>query len=768
MISVAGTSQEPHFLPAEDAKAQTEDFKTPCEPLSQFINKFAERIENEDRPARIARKAKIYRNHAYYRDQQSGTYSPVLDRWVQSEDDTFRSVNFVRQFVDRVVKNFEESKTEIKVRSRSPKENKVTGARAADEIAKCAQEQLFTALFRQREAKYCKLSGEYYRYIYWDESAGPLKEVPKLELQTVSIGQESWECGCGASGGLEDTYNGMCPGCGSSDLSVVPPPQANIQVKVGVSKVPAGDWVLEQPDPLEIDLPLHGRTLKEALWLRRKRLLPRELIKAKFPKLKFISGASPDITLTWQRQLETSPGANTNDIFSSITTSDDYAVFEQVWLAREMYLDWESPRNEKLASGAELQKGEKLIDKCPDGLYFARVNGHLVDIRNENKNDHWAMGVNIVIPGNIHGDGIEDLIGLQDLSNDLHSLMIQYLMRSTCPPLLYDQETIKLEEFPNEPGMSVPVQLFPGQSLEQVAFQLQPAALPGEVPGYMEATKRNMLELAGAFSLDAGAPDVDNKTARAAQLTHDSAQALNGLVLALKAEVDVCTITQALNLAKKYWDTPRYMPLLGDVGEIEIKEYKASDIPEDIIIFAVPGSWKPRTQTEQREDLVNLMQLGLLDPSLPKEIRRYAFQCFNIPIDLESQAIDEALAQTKLEKIKQAFEIVVQEGLPEQIIPQFLLQQIPVKPFVDDPEIGIATIAKFLKSDEGQAINPILDATLTARIQEYMQLGVQQQQFMQMQQLAANAPMAAAAQPPPNQNPKNSDRPQPGTKAGNQ
>ena len=738
IVSNTQTQQDKHFLPLEDERTQTERQKPLCEALSPFLNKLADRLENEDRPAKIARKAKIYRNHAYYRDQQSGTYSPVLDRWVTGTDDHFRTVNFVRQFVDRTVKQFQQSKTEIKVRSRTPKENQVSGAHLADEIAKCIQEQLFGTLFSQREAKYCKLSGEYYRYLHWDENAGALKEVPNFEIQTIQVGNESWECAnCGASGSIEESDNGNCPECGYSELNLVAPEQIQIQVEAGTKKVPSGDFVLECVDPLEIDLPLHARDLEESLWLKRKRLLPKELIKAKFPKLRFTSGSSTDIALTWQRQLETSPGANSNDIFSSISATDDYCVYEQIWLSREMYMEWESPRDEQLVSGATLKKGERLIDKCPDGLYYCRVNGHLVDIRNEDKKNHWTHGINIVVAGSIHGDGIEDLIGLQDLSNDLHSLMIQYLMRATSPPMLYDQETVKLEEFPNEPGMSVPVQLFPGQSLAEVAFQLQPAALPGEVGGYMEATKRNMLELAGAFSLEAGAPDVDNKTARAAQLTHDAAVALNGLVLAIKAEVDVKTIKQALNLAKKHWDTPRYYPLTGSLGELEIKEFKASDIPADFIIVAVPNSWMPRSQTEQREDLANALNLGVLNPEMPPSIRRYAFQCFNIPVDLEEQSMQ-----------------------MEQVIP-FVLQQVPIKPFVDEPQVGVPTIARFLKSDEGQNIDPLLDQILNLRIQEYMQLGVQQTQFMQMQQLSANAPMAAAQQPSP-------DRRQPGQKAGTQ
>ena len=114
---IAQETETTQLLPRVDADQVLKKFKQPDEPLSPFINKIAQRIDGEDRPANLARKGKIYRNHAYYRDQQSGTYSPILDRWIQVEaDDELRTINYIRQDVDRVVKQFEQSKTQIRIR----------------------------------------------------------------------------------------------------------------------------------------------------------------------------------------------------------------------------------------------------------------------------------------------------------------------------------------------------------------------------------------------------------------------------------------------------------------------------------------------------------------------------------------------------------------------------------------------------------------------------------------------------------------------------
>lgn len=738
-----------HLLPLESAQEAKQEWKEPCEELQHFIGKIFDRISNEDKPARLARKAKIHRNHAYYRGQQSGTYSPILDKWVAGENEDLRIINFIRQDVDRVVKQFEQSKTEIKIRSRRPKENNQSGTYLADQIARCFQEDFFKALFRQREAKYCKLSGEYYRFLYWDKDAGPLKEVPTFETKEIPIGEDAWDCSCGTSGFASELVDMGCPLCGQTALDVTPAPMAEIDIPTGTKLVPSGDLKLEQPDPLEMDLQLHARNAKESLWIYRKRFVAKEIIKAKFPNFKIESQGDTDTALNWQRQQETSVGANSSRTFgSTFTTSSEYVVFEELWLDKVMYSEWEAPKEEKLASGVVIQKGTKLINFAPKGLYSARVNGKLVDVFNEDKNDHWTMGVNCVIPGNIHGDGIEDMLPIQDDTNDLHSIFMMYLMRATCPPLLYDQESTKLEQFPNKPGMSVPVSLMPGQSLSEVAYQLQPGIMP-EVGTYLEYLSRQLLEIAGASSLEAGAPDVDNKTATGAKLSHENAVALNGLTLSIRAEVDVETVSQALKLYQRHWNEPRYYAVVGDLGEIEIKEFKASDIPEDFVAVAVANSWLPRNQSEQREDLAAVMQLGLLNPEMPADIRRYGLQCFNIPIDLEEATIDQKLAQTKLSKIKEAIGIALEEGLPPQVITQFVLQQIPIRPFVDEPQAGIQVIARWLKTDEGQNADQLVQQVLFARIQEYMQLGVQQSQFMQMQSLQANAPMMAAQQPPP-------------------
>lgn len=740
------------LMPLEQAQDITKRSEQPSMELDRFVTSLAERINGEDNAARIARKAKIFRNHAYYRGIQTGTYGSALNRWIYTPDKNLRVINYVRQMVLRVVKNFEQSKTFLQIRSRTPDHTKMAGSDIGDQLAKAIQEQLFTALFRQREATFCKLSGEYYRHIKWNPEIGPKKKEDVIDTVPITLGAPTWQCLDCISQGVQ--MGGVmppegaplaCPRCGSSNISIQEAQVAQVPVVVGFNYVRMGDLQLSSIDPLEMDIPSHGTDFALANWIRRKYYIPLEDIGYCYPSYD-IQGRSEggDIFLTWQRQLENHPGLSSMALGSSTAEISPYfCLREEIWLRPQMYYKEKAIKDFMLVSGREVTAGQRYIDICPDGMWIDRVNERVVNIAPENKDDHWAMGVNIVNAQSMHGDGIEDIIDAQDITNDLHSMATQHFMRNGSPPTIYDQELCKQGQFITDPGWKIPVKVPLDKRLQDAIFQVPLVPLSPELMPYMEFLQRFMLEGVGADSLEAGAPDLNNQTATAARITTGASKSLNGMTLALKSEVDVKTVSQALRLIQKHWTDSRYLSLTGDLGQLEVKEFKASDIPEDFVVQAVSGSWLPTDTADAQQNFITCLQMKMLNPAQP-EVLRYGMQCFNIPLSLIGTDQDEHLGRVKLEKLKLAYKAAMNQYNNPQKAMEFALQAVPIVPHVDEPTVQITIISQWLKTDEGQRIGQAEQAMFLMRIQQLMQmiaaLGQEQQQLMM-----ASDPMAAQA-----------------------
>ncbi len=762
----------------------------------KFIAGLFDRIEKDNSSEWLDWLRKVIRNHNYYRGRQAGFFNEMSGRWENIDQGKFLYTNnYIRALVDRVAKERAKSETELHVRPSKPKTEAEAGARQADAIAKHYQQKLFPASIRQREAKFALLSGEYYRLVYWDTDAGPWTDEPVVEQQEIKIGPDTYDCPqCQMAGFAQNLIGAQCIGCGNTEVNIVPGPTTQVSVVTGTRKVRAGDINLEIPDPVEIKLDLHSRDIWESPWLHRKRMVLKEVVDDKFPWLHaqaMPSESAGEMALTYQRQQESSPG-NTNSGEASAgyayvrNIPEHMVMFEQLWLMPVMYKNYVFP-NEVVLGDQEMfgyqvtiPAGTKAADMFKRGMYVARVNGVIVDIRPESKNDHWVMGVNKSLPMSIHGDGIEDAIEIQDLLNDTWSLLFEYLMTCTVPPVIYDERIIRGEEFVNKPGWKVPAHdLSPGDNLSNAVFQLEAQSLPQEVLAFIEMAKSDMVEHIGASSLEGNLPDVpESQTATQANLQHEQAVALVGLTLELKAEADVKTLTQVLRIVQENWQEDRYVSLLGNFGEEEGKWFKAADIPEDFTVTAVPGSWMPKMESDERRDLADAIQIsgvpfGPWNPQMPPKLRNKILEAFRIDNDLDDYHADVRLAKIKLERLKLACEVAKEYGIdqmmvmpepqpspemggdmgggmeegggspgagpqaggmgiPEPMGLQFALQQVPLDPIADNPDVHIEILTEWLKSDE--AISPNADKLLSdvihARIGELMQTKVQMMQMM--------------------------------------
>ena len=460
------------------------------------------KIDKQDMVEEVRRTQVWVRNHRFYRGQQLGFISDLDGRWHDLEDTAGLYINNQFSFfVDSLAKEWEQSATKFKIIPETDEPKKVGSARFATRLIEEYQRKILTASFRQREGKFALLSGTYFRYTFFStEVQGITERIPVTEQRQIQT-PGYYQCQCGS----HDLPPGMdaplvCPTCGQQPL-VMPGSTVKTSVVAGYQKQQVGDICTECVDPIEVKVHLHARTIGQSPYLRRKRLVLKQILRDQYPLAQIESKESASSqVLIYQRALEQTSG---NTFYSNrpaagaIEPDEDLVEFEQYWLDTAYYKKYELPADLQLAGGDLLPKGTKLIELCPDGLYVAKAGDEILDIRNENKNDHWSGGTFHLEPSKFYGKGLEDLIDLQEQINEVHSLVFDHVMRNAAPPLIFDPMAINPEDFTGKPGGVVPVR--PGtyeKGLSSTVFQLPSVSMDALPLSLLESYKKDMKDAA--------------------------------------------------------------------------------------------------------------------------------------------------------------------------------------------------------------------------------------------------------------------------------
>src|SRR5262249_13800789 len=78
---------------------------------------------------------------------------------------------------------------------------------------------------------------------------------------------------------------------------------------------------------------------------------------------------------------------------------------------------------------------------------------------------------------------------------------------------------------------------------------------------------------------------------------------------------------------------------------------------------------------------------------------------------------------------------------PNPLLVNFLAQKIPVDQIIENHPVHIDCVREYLLTDAGLNAHPVLKEALKVHIQMHFEADVQMRQFMQMQEIQANAPM---------------------------
>jgi hypothetical protein len=683
--------------------------------LTKFLLSLIEQVRGDGQQEKIRRLRKWVRNTKFYEGEQYGYVSPYTGRWVDvdvsevsastEDDDDLQFVNNqFRFYVKSLKKEWVRSQTLLRVKARSDKAEKIGAAEFGNDIIFDKQRTLLTEDKKQSESMYATLNGNYYRYSYYSTDVlGGVERIPTFEKTQVRLGPDTYHCDVCKNGGqytpdmgqlaqagsIDNTYaqgapapQMACPNptCDNPSVTMEEGPVVEIPVPTGeYQEVKVGDVYTEIPNPMEINVHLHARTLAQTPYLHRERLVLRSVLKQKFSKASLKNGE-------WQGQqgassmiqeLESSSGnTGVNSSYgksSSPSTGSPFELlkFDQVWLDIPVYADYVTKQEEKLSDGTVIPAGTALKDIFKRGLYVAVVGNEILNLRNESKVDHWVHGVFDLIPSRFFGDGLEDMVEIQRQLNEVINLRFENMMANAAPSTIFNPLKIDPESFSGKPReMTALINANADDDIRKFVTRLEGSGLDRENFAAEDNYKKDMQTLSGAFSINSGMPDVDISTATGARIVRDAAISMIGPALAIRAKVDVEWAYQVLKLVKSYWTNERYIPRAGNHTKQTGQWFQASDVEGDFEITYVPGSWMPRSEMEEREDFLSFISpeatglpMGFLNPMVPEQVRSFAAEKYRIPVDLDSNRVHARIAQGRIEKLRKAADELVSNGL---------------------------------------------------------------------------------------------------------
>lgn len=762
--------------------------------FNTFIFNLNQWIQYENYADELRRHKKWLRALMFYEGRQLGRVG-MDGSWrdvVPLPSDPYYVDNKYRFHAKSVRKEWVRSNGEYMARARGSSMEYEAAARGAKAVLVSEQQRLLTPYNRRREANFAILTGNYFRYTWIDANRGKMINIPQFESQPMMIGQAGYYCAdCDQEGYLDQAVQEpmpieemACPQCGSPNVMPVGGQVVDMPTQTGSIPTKSGQIVCEMVDPMEIKLHLHARTFEDSPYVRRRRLLLRDVIENAYPWLRNTGGYSnTDSNFWYSAELERSAGnvsGNGGYFYSSTGGSPDRYEklweFNQYWYEPVLYQDYIFERPLELASGQVVPAQTRLGEIFPDGLYMAMVgNSAIADMRNEAKNDHWVHGVYDTISTRIWGDGNDDAVEQQRQRNEVTSLTLENIMNCAGQSSVFNPLKISRSEYSGKPREMVPLKN-PTLSDEPAKYIYSPPARPlGPEPAmYIQYLDQSMQASFGSFSANSGVPDVNNKTATGLTILRDSVDSLLGDPLELRSEVDLKQGNQVLKMVQEHGQMPGvaelYLPSLGDHGQYEWEAFLRCDIDTQIEITVRKGSWIPRNEDQLRNDMIEALTAagipgGVFSPAFPADARLETMKRFNIPWDTDKQMVDTRRQYIEIQKILQVVgQAVMQQqqmmadpmaqmqlqqqaanASPEEAMmmqaamdPSMVaLQQVPVEPLVDEHIFHIEEIKRWLKTDLGEQLAPVgsperqaIMMHLQGHIEAQMMLAMQQQAMM--------------------------------------
>lgn len=257
-----------------------------------------------------------------------------------------------------------------------------------------------------------------------------------------------------------------CESCGETVEPVMDEFESEPMEVEKTREEPRGKECLEIYGPLNVKVPDWVTKVDDAPYLILELDQHYALMQDLYPDFKDeIKPANTDTNERWARQ-SSELGNTSND--------SDLVSHKRVWLRPFAY---NLIRNDK--SGY----AERLREEFPDGLLVTLVGTTIVEMVEDNLDKRWTISAS-PLSTHIHSSPIgKSIIPVQEMKNDMVNLTYETI-RHGIPENYADPNYFNFDAYrkvKNTPGLTFPLQIPPGKSLDAVFAQRTPATLSKEV-----------------------------------------------------------------------------------------------------------------------------------------------------------------------------------------------------------------------------------------------------------------------------------------------
>lgn len=821
-------SEEPNYSPLRPLE-QAADKSPRLDPdFEKWLCSFTQKLFDRNKETWDAKALDAQANELFYQGYQRLRRATYGAYWRPLEQKPVHyTINSFRFWSDLITSKWLASTTDYDIATANDTIEAASGGRVAEKIADHYAGKFYTQIFRTLEAKRAQFEGNFARYVYYNPHLPVKARVPVVEEVEMQLGTGAGLCGeCGYSGeeseffpqegdgaavlpdsgaiqgpesaempglGEGEPIEGpepdetigheaaelpemagpapMCPNCGSSIVQMTPVEPVTVNQVTGYEEKQVGDLDVQSPSiyNLRYDVTSGLEASNYLIW---DEWIDREVADALYPGIKKPNDTDGSVQATVREALERhSVAAGSRD-----TAREDRVKLRRVWLRPCMYANYKLPADTETTAGP-IPAGTKLAEMFPSGLYIAMIGELVVDLREENKDEHWCGTGYFLLPTSGLHDGISDMREPQRQLNTGKSLLNLWMRHQASPATLINTLLVDPAEWSGEPHKAVPIKhenlgLIEGMDISKAIFPITGSPFPAGIMAYGSELKNDLQLAAHATDFSGGLPGVNNSTATGAQIAQSLAQSIHTTQLAQRAYVDARTAELTLKLFRKYcWDE-RWVQLKGDYGDLDGEYFTAADIDFDFKVEPVMDSWLPRTKQQRQENLEKaLMVLGsaggfaMAPPALIAEIA----DTYGVDFGDEkfSQSVRVARARINQMRTNLPGLMPMIQALPPSEITQDPMTgemvEVPIDPMAElgallvqtlqpalNPrEIGMEEAINYLRAwyltDEGRESPPELIAGVNALIDQMFMMAGQVQGMIAAQgaqvQMAGMPPM---------------------------
>lgn len=556
--------------------------------------------------------------------------------------------------IDNLVASLVKTKPQKKCEARSGDEqiDKKQAAHVAEKLLQMDDDQDFTPKKQQREWKWNLLAaGETYRITYFNtQKQGCGIDEEMFEQKQIEQGESALHCALCDTVGADES--GKCPQCGNPQMDEFEPRQTTISIHKGSQFKQIGDVDWDVPDALEMTVIGETDSISEALIVMRDRMIPACVLEDALGVSDLPQTDVPE-SLSYKQLFADKPGAGE---FAPMRL----VHYQEFWVAPALVASYKFPKGTML-QGGEIPEGTKGKEIFENGLYFSRTKKKVREVFPQAIGECLSHAANS-LGESFHGQGEWDLIELQDQATEAKSMKMNSMLLDSTQPLLVREGYTDTENFENKFGLVVPVsQDFPlERDLSSLMGRVPAGRAPQEAYELGQEIKGEIQQREGTFSTQSDAPDIKAMgTATGIDAITEQAVGRRGPALQLYAQMEVEQAYQKLELRQKYWCKKMYQPIAKELGGDAVDWFMKCNIRQDINISVVPGSWMPRTQTQQEDGLQKYLSIaGPIiaakgDPKAMDDVLRKANELFGAGIDMDDMETQSIEAQIRLDKLRE-------------------------------------------------------------------------------------------------------------------